>query len=342
MNLFGKRRINSVNSSIEINKNITGSTLKIIAIVTMLIDNIGAIVLNRMLSTRGLEEITEDNVAHFFETNGDLFLIFIITRMIGRLAFPIFAFLLIEGFVHTRSVLKYALRLLAFAIVSEIPFDLAFEGKFFYLQYQNVFFTLLIGLLVMAGIKKVSDGVIGMRLLTAVSIIGVVSGGYALVDSAPGIIDLIYKRFIEVQDTIVSRDGFKIILIISISLILLFVYVFLVKKYTMQKANKWFSIIAVTIIGMYIASFLKTDYSGFGILTIVIMYGFRRSHTKSMLSGCIALTVMSIIEFPAFSNLLFIRRYNGERGLKLKYLFYAFYPIHLLVLYLISIIIGIA
>jgi hypothetical protein len=52
---------------------------------------------------------------------------------------------LVEGYTHTSNIKKYASRLIAFAFISEIPFDLAFFGKIGF-EHQNIFFTLFIGL----------------------------------------------------------------------------------------------------------------------------------------------------------------------------------------------------
>ena len=65
---------------------------------------------------------------------------------LGRIAFPIFAFMTVEGYFHTHNLKKYLLRLLGFAVISEIPFDLMTEGVLFYPFHQNVLWTFLIGL----------------------------------------------------------------------------------------------------------------------------------------------------------------------------------------------------
>lgn len=70
-------------------------------------------------------------------------------RYVGRLAFPIFAFLIAEGAVKTKSIGKYLLRLAVFAVICEIPFDLM-EGRFFYWGHQNTILTMFLGLLAIA------------------------------------------------------------------------------------------------------------------------------------------------------------------------------------------------
>jgi hypothetical protein len=87
--------------------------------------------------------------------------------------------------------------------------------------------------------------------------------------------------------------------------------------------------------GIAVAELLKTDYSGMGVITITVMYWLRSSYFRSLLGGIAALTILSPYELPAIIDLLFIKFYNGRRGINLKYIFYAFYPVHLFILYLI-------
>ena len=68
-------------------------------------------------------------------------------RLMGRVAFPLFAFMIAEGAVHTRDRRWYALRLLLLAVISEIPFDLVAGGTWLFPADQNTVFTLLLGLL---------------------------------------------------------------------------------------------------------------------------------------------------------------------------------------------------
>ena len=95
---------------------------------------------------------------------------------IGRLAFPIFAFLIVEGYHHTRDLKKYAGRLLFFALLAEIPTDLWWGGMPFNSAHQNVLWTFLIGLALVHINEKAKDR--GGILLRALTIAGTVVAGY--------------------------------------------------------------------------------------------------------------------------------------------------------------------
>jgi len=242
---------------------LTGSHLKWIAIITMLIDHIGAALLelgllpkisNAILGGHSFDYVVADY--HFWYRFDD------ILRSIGRLAFPIFCFLLVEGFLHTKDVKKYALRLGLFALVSEIPFDLAFNERLLEVSYQNVFFTLFIGLLVLIGLNYFEE--------------------------------------------------------------------------TLPAHISWLRFI-VAITGILFAVFLRTDYDSFGIILIVLLYEFRNYKVLRCIAGAILMLFNSTTGFLAF---LLIWLYNGDRGRQLpKYFFYAFYPVHLLLLFLVRILI---
>lgn len=78
-------------------------------------------------------------------------------RIVGRIAFPIFCFLIVEGYFHTKDVRNYIIRLGIFGLLSEIPYDLAFHRSFLEFSGQNVFFTLWLGVLMMHAVEKSSS-----------------------------------------------------------------------------------------------------------------------------------------------------------------------------------------
>ncbi len=180
-------------------------------------------------------------------------------RGIGRLAFPIYCFLLIEGFERTHSRAKYAFRLFLFALISEVPFDLAFHGQRVYLYYQNVFFTLLLGLLMMWAMKELEE-----------------------------------------------RVPIPVL--------------------------RWAGMGAVFLAAAFAAEKIYCDYGANGIIAIALLYLFRKNKWHQIIAGILAF----LWEITAPLAFLFIGLYNGERGLRLKYVFYLFYPLHLLILYYIS------
>lgn len=97
-------------------------------------------------------------------------------RLIGRAAFPLYAFLLAEGFRHTHSRKRYLFRMALFAVVSEVPYDLCFCGSFFSPAGQNIFFTLTLGLAALWGYERLAVAARRMELgLLSVSIAAVLA-----------------------------------------------------------------------------------------------------------------------------------------------------------------------
>lgn len=229
----------------------SGSTLKLIAIVTMLIDHTAATVLLGYISRLSQMQQTGQSA--------QLFAGYQVMRCIGRTAFPIFCFLLCEGFFHTRNRSKYAGRLLVFALLSELPFDLAiFKGLDW--EHQNVYFTLLIGYLT----------IWAMHILCR------------------------------------KLRQFPVQLFLANALVL--------------------------FAGANAAELFGTDYGLSGVVLIAIFYLL---HERRVLS-CIAGYISFIWEAWCFPAFLMIPLYNGKRGLSIKYLFYAFYPAHLLLCYAVE------
>lgn len=122
---------------------LSASALKLIAMCSMLTDHIGIMLVG-----------TELNHAVYYAFRG-----------IGRLAFPIFCFLLVEGFVHTRSQVRYILRILLTALISEIPYDLLNFGNLINMTHNNILFTFVIALGMLFLISKcVNKGTKGLLL----------------------------------------------------------------------------------------------------------------------------------------------------------------------------------
>ncbi|MCR5160513.1 MAG: conjugal transfer protein TraX [Lachnospiraceae bacterium] len=126
----------------------SGAMLKMFAVISMLIDHTGATVLRALYR---LPAVSSDPAV-----SGLVRQLYYYSRRIGRLAFPIFCFLLVEGFLHTRNVGKYAVRLFIFALISDIPFDYALHPGAGLFYKQNVYFTLLIGILVLWGVREMN------------------------------------------------------------------------------------------------------------------------------------------------------------------------------------------
>ena len=205
---------------------LTSYQLKWIAIITMTVDHIGAVLFPQELAL----------------------------RMIGRLAFPIFCFLLTEGFCHTHNVRLYMLRLGVFALISEVPYDLTFHGNILDFERQNIFFTLFLGIVLL---------------------------------------------------------------------------------YLLEKSGQWPVKAAEILLVMWLAEVLRVDYGYEGILLISLFYLFRE-HLCLKAAGGIFWNFLWENRLQLYGALAVIpvMLYNGERGRKMQYFFYIFYPVHLLILHL--------
>ena len=190
---------------------------------------------------------------------------------IGRIAFPIFAFQMSEGYVHTKDLKKYFLRLFLFAIVSQVPFML-FDSILTNTINLNIFFTLFLGLLAI----------------------------YVYDKSKYKIVGILFSILLGIVAQITHCDyGFY-----GVAIILIF-YIF---KNNFINASLFF-ILATAI----------------RYLIPIVKYGLYPIYIHLFLCTCI--------------SILFIAAYNGKKGKNTKYLFYLFYPIHLLLIYGISLLI---
>ena len=123
---------------------LSGSELKLIAVISMLIDHYAAVFLL-------------NDPAVLFTAFGHSLTLYEFMRGVGRLAFPIFAFLIVEGYIHTHDRKQYGISLALFALLSEIPWDLLHTNRCFVISSQNVFFTLFLGYLAICMLERYRD-----------------------------------------------------------------------------------------------------------------------------------------------------------------------------------------
>ena len=219
-----------------------GTTLKIIAMVSMVFDHVGDMFFPEMTWM----------------------------RMVGRLAMPIFAFCITEGYIHTRDKKKYLLRMGIFALISEVPFDLAFDGKIGF-SHQNIMLSFFISIVALM------------------------------------LFDLIRGAKIE------SKGRYSV----------------------------WRTIlgILVVIVMAAVAMFVKADYTMFAVGSVFLFYVFKDVNLfVRPIPGVAFLAVTRTMGYYCTMGLSIIPLllYNGKKGKGLKWLFYVFYPGHLLLLYVIK------
>ena len=133
---------------------LSSDLLKIIAAVAMLIDHASFGILHAYLLNNAMSILpqTYTKLNNLYEYG----------RSIGRLAMPIFAFFIVEGFLRTSNIKKYLLRMFLFALVSEVPFDLGLYNSFMYTDHQNILFTFSVGLLMLSTLKYLNESIVGL------------------------------------------------------------------------------------------------------------------------------------------------------------------------------------
>lgn len=139
-------------------KQLRSDVLKIIAMVFMLIDHIGSIIVERIYFN------TSD-----YDAAMRLYHLDVVLRSIGRIAFPIFCYQLVMGFDYTKNRVAYVRNLFIFALISEIPFDLMGKGVFFDFSHQNTIFTLLIGAILISIFERYHNPAIMVSATVALS-----------------------------------------------------------------------------------------------------------------------------------------------------------------------------
>ena len=219
---------------------ISSAVLKWIAVVSMVIDHFACAVYNPMVLGCSIESYQ-------------------ILRGIGRIAFPIYCFLLVEGFFHTKNARKYLLNLAIFAIISELPFNMAVFGHVFYMRGQNVYFTLALGLCTMMLLERLNS---------------------------------LYDRTHQI----------------------------------------WLIFMQAAVIGVFmlLGEKLEVDYHWKGIAYIIMFYYLKKMRLRKELAAAAGAAAWAIYEIQAVLSFIPIYLYNGKRGRQMKYLFYAIYPLHLL------------
>lgn len=230
---------------------------------------------------------------------------------IGRIAFPIFAFMAAEGYLHTHDLRRYLLRILVWALLSEIPFDLMYGGSMFYPYHQNVLWTFLFSLLIILLAERCCPSFAGLLRTTGSPANSPQAGNAAC-----------------------GRFRFRKLRLLGEALISA----------------------GFVLMGFILGYVTMADYYGAGILTVLTFYFFRRRNWKNRLCQFVCLYLLNVkllggyyysvnlfgLETKivqqgfALLSLIPIWLYRGRQGIRSKgfqYFCYAFYPVHMLLLF---------
>lgn len=332
---------------------ITVSGLKKTALLTMLADHIGAVIIMRCIDVMGYSAYIAPSDSIFdvqlpTEAAGILIiLLYSVLRAVGRVSFPIFCFLIAEGFEHTHSRAEYLLRLLLLAVISEVPFDLAMYGTVYEPAKQNVLITLALGLLAIWGMYALGNCSPSKTALLLLRQAAYMCAGaliwLCLAESELGSRllcrlggeELLYTECVIFGREVTMPAAMYFVIMAAAAVLSLTVFNFIAFANENARNDRRIISIIPVLPAALAAWLLHSDYAGFGVLATVILYIFREDRQKAMFIALIDLVLLSTGEGYAFADLFIIRAYNGRRGRKpaLKYIAYAFYPVHFMVLY---------
>lgn len=267
------------------NMQLSWSQLKLIAYITMLIDHTAHILLQNGIM------VTYPQCFPYVKP------VMILMRGIGRIAFPIFSFLLVEGLIHTRSRIRYMLRILLLAIISEPVFDYANNGVFYYADYQNVFITLLIAATTMCVLSLIEQN---NRLNKNIYVLYVLQGIVVIVGC-------FLAEFLKVD---YGMSGIIIPLIMGV-----------IRRLKLDSSSAFAIYFVATIIARVIRNIVNAPTY---ILNPEMWYEKYLMYTINNLQ---IIAILALI--PIFM-------YDGTKGKPMpKAVYYLFYPVHLSILGLI-------
>ena len=326
----------------EKEKGLTAAGVKTIAMICMFIDHAAASVYQGLFYSKIFSGGSFfDEGVNFFDAltaniNAPLYLLL---RAIGRISFPIYCFFIVEGLKYTHSRWKYLLRLIIFALISEIPFDMAIFGRVIYASYQNVYFTLALGLAMIWMIDALWEKQIQQHFRVLLAIGASLLGGFNL---AKLLYSYVLEGFISGKiNTNAAFTGVTVTTVIATAVVISVLYYIKKKELAYRISLIMCAAGAACLIAdqtMFLH--IQTDYGALGIITILLMYLFRNKKPVSISSGTGFLALMNVSEVPGLAAIPVIMLYNGKRGKYNKYIFYIFYPAHLLLLGVICLILN--
>ena len=173
----------------------------------------------------------------------------------GRLAYPIFAFMIVEGYTHTHDLRKYMLRLLFWAVVTEIPFNLMYSGSVFYPFHQNVLWTFPISLLMIILTEKCRakfKPAVSVILSVLIAVLGYIAGYVSMADYfGEGVLMVLIFYFFRAPNLKNRLLQLICMYILNVELLGGYSYEFTLFGHTFEFAQQGFALLSLVPIWLY-------------------------------------------------------------------------------------------